>query len=78
MTRARPAKASIPYDLQNPQGREVALEIAWVEEWLEKKAAEEEQERRKKQEELDEEAARQLNFKEHELSGGLLEWYSCI
>ena len=75
MTRARVAKASIPYDLQSPQGREVGLEIAWVEEYFEKRAVEEETERKKRQEELDAEAARELNFKEHELSGGLLEWY---
>lgn len=75
MNRSRAPRASIAYDIQNPQGREVAIEIAWVETYLEKKRVEEETERIRRQEEADAEAARELNFKEHELSGGLLEWY---
>jgi len=74
----RGRKHTIATDLQTPAGREVAAEIAWVESWLENRAAEAESKRRKIQEEADAEAARQLNFKEHEEGGGLLEWYICI
>jgi hypothetical protein len=64
--------------LGTPAGREVALEVAWIESWLEKLATEEDCKRRKKQEEADAEAAKLLNFKEHEESGGLLEWYTIL
>ena len=75
VNRPRVPRPNLLIELQNPQGREVALEIAWVEGYLAKKAVEEELAEKKRQEELDAEAARELNFKEHELSGGLLEWY---
>lgn len=78
LKRPRAPKIHLEGDLQSPCGREVSLEIAWIEEYLEKQKAEEEQKRRKKQEEDDAEAARQLNFKEHEESGGLLEWYTIL
>jgi hypothetical protein len=61
--------------LETPAAREVALEDAWIKQWLEKIESEEERQRRKKQEEADAEAAKLLNFKEHEEGGGLLEWY---
>jgi hypothetical protein len=64
--------------LETPLGREVALEVAWIKTWLEKQATEEDCKRRKKQEEADAEAAILLNFKEHEESGGLLEWYTIL
>ena len=72
---ARKPKQRIQDDLQSASGRLVSAEIAWIEAWLENEALEEEKKRRKKQEEEDEETARQLNFKEHEERGGLLEWY---
>jgi len=75
MTRPRAPKTTIAHDLRCQQGTEVALEVAWIDEYLAKQAAEEESARRKKQEEVDAEEARLLNFKEHELNGGLLEWY---
>lgn len=62
-------------DLQTPAGRQVAAEIAWIESWLERQVMDEERKQRKKQEEEDAEAARQLNYEEHEENGGLLEWY---
>src|SRR5579871_6818266 len=74
----RGIKNTIATDLQTQAGREVAAEIAWVEGWLEKRAEEAESKRRKEQEEADAETARQLNFKEHEEAGGLLEWYIYI
>jgi hypothetical protein len=61
--------------LHTPAGRQVALEDAWIKEWLRKREKEEERQRIKKQEEADAEAAKLLNFKEHEEGGGLLEWY---
>jgi peptide subunit release factor 1 (eRF1) len=63
-------------DLQSsPDGKDVAAEMAWIEAWLERKEDERERQRRKIMEEEDAEAARLLNFKLHEESGGLLEWY---
>jgi len=73
---SRGLKASIARDLQTPTGRQVSAEIAYIETWFEGRAMKEALERRKRQEEEDEEAARQLNFQEHEVNGGLLEWYS--
>jgi len=75
MKRPRAPKPRLELDLQTLSGMEVSHEMAWVEAYLEKQKVEEDQNRRKKQEEDDAEAARQLNFKEHEASGGLLEWY---
>jgi len=69
-----PPRRALEQELRSPSGQEVSLEIAWVEEYLESQRHEQERKRRKKQEEDDAEAARQLNFKEHEESGGLLEW----
>ena len=74
MNRPRAPKSTITKDLQTPGGIEVNLEVIWIEEYLEKKKVEEESERKKRQEEEDAEKARELNFKEHEISGGLLEW----
>jgi hypothetical protein len=73
---ARPPKARVALELQSPAGRDVAAELAFIESWFEGAAMKVELERRKKQEEADEEAARQLNYKEHEVNGGLLEWYT--
>ena len=67
-------KGSVARDLETPTGRQVSAEIAFIESWFEKMALKTELETRKQQEEADEEAARQLNFKEHEVNGGLLEW----
>lgn len=58
--------------------KEFADELAWVEAWVDGKQMEEEQKRRKIQEEEDAEAARQLNYLEHEEGGGLLEWYGTL
>lgn len=74
MARPRLPKTTIARDLETPAGKELSLEIVWIEEYLEKKKVEEEDQLRKKQEEEDAEKARELNFKEHEISGGLLEW----
>jgi hypothetical protein len=52
-----------------------AEELGWVEAWVEGKQVEEERKRRKLQEDQDAEAARELNYQEHESGGGLLEWY---
>ena len=57
------------------QNKEFADEVAWVEAWVEGKQMEDERKRRKIQEDEDAEAARQLNYREHEEGGGLLEWY---
>jgi len=78
LKRPRAPKIYLERDLQSPCGHEVSLEMAWIEAYLEKEKAEEERKRRKKQEEDDAEAAKQLNFKEHEESGGLLEWYAVL
>jgi hypothetical protein len=65
-------------DLQSTsQAKEIAAEMAWIQACLEKKEDEREHQRRKTMEEEDAEAARLLNFKLHEESGGLLEWYIC-
>lgn len=61
-------------ELRSGIGREVAVEAAWIESWLETRLSDEENKRRKKQEEDDAEAARQLNYLEHKANGGLLEW----
>lgn len=61
-------------ELQAPEGAEVAAEMEWIQSWLEGRLSEEEAKRRKKQEEDDAEAARQLNYQEHQAKGGLLEW----
>ena len=68
-------KDTVGRDLNTTTGRQVSAEIAFIESWFDKIALKTELERRKRQEEEDEEAARQLNFKEHEVNGGLLEWY---
>jgi len=57
------------------QNKEFADEVAWVEAWVEGKQMEDERKRRRIQEDEDAEAARQLNYREHEEGGGLLEWY---
>lgn len=72
---SRGLKARIALSLETPAGREVSAEIAYIESWFEGRAMKDELDRRKRQEEEDEEAARQLNFQEHEVNGGLLEWY---
>src|SRR5438046_10601990 len=61
-------------ELQTVEGAEVAAEVTWIESWLHSRLSEEEMKRRKKQEEEDAEAARQLNYQEHQINGGLLEW----
>jgi TRIAD3 protein (E3 ubiquitin-protein ligase RNF216) len=71
----RGKKARVAIELQTPIGREVEEEMAWIEGWLERRARDAELERIKTMEQADEEAARALNFKLHEESGGLLEWY---
>ena len=55
-----------------------AEELGWVEAWVQGKQLEEERKRRKLQEEEDAEAARELNYQEHEEGGGLLEWYEIL
>jgi len=70
----RGMKASIARDLETPAGRNISAEIVFLESWFEGRAMKNELERRKRQEEEDEEAARELNFREHEVNGGLLEW----
>lgn len=62
-------------ELQTVDGAEVAAEVAWIDSWLLDRSSEEEIKRRKKQEEDDAEAARELNYQEHQANGGLLEWY---
>jgi len=71
----RPLKHTLEQDLKTPGGQLVSLEMAWIETWLEGREAEERRKSRKQQEEADAEAAKELNFKEHEDGGGLLEWY---
>jgi len=70
----RGTKGSIARDMQTPAGQEIAAEITFLETWFEGMALKNELERRKRQEADDEEAARLLNFREHEVNGGLLEW----
>jgi E3 ubiquitin-protein ligase RNF216 len=72
---ARSARSDIAMQLQTPEGHQISLEVAWIASWLERRAMKEELERKKKQEEADAEAAKLLNFQEHEANGGLLEWY---
>jgi|SRR5579859_4140801 len=70
----RATKGGLQQELRSPAGGEVAVEVTWVEAWLERGAEEREREKRKKLEEADAEAARELNYMLHQESGGLLEW----
>jgi hypothetical protein len=73
----RTSRSTLKGDLEVILARypDFAEELGWVEAWVEGKRTEEERKRRKLQEEQDEETARELNYKEHESGGGLLEWY---
>ena len=75
---ARGTKATVARELGTPAGREVSVEMEFIEIWLEGVALKEEVKRKKQQEEEDAEAARLLNFREHEVNGGLLEWYFLV
>lgn len=73
----RTQRSTLKADLEAVLARnpDFAEELRWVEAWVEGKQVEEERKRRKIQEEQDAEAARELNYQEHESGGGLLEWY---
>jgi hypothetical protein len=75
LKKLRPIRPAIAPDaLQSPGGKELTLEIEYIDSWLRRTEEENEVKRRKLQEEEDAETARLLNYEEYEAKGGLLEW----